>query len=250
MKLEEIQKAFRDAVLGREVSIEAAQVLPGKPSIELYRQLILGAASGQLSFAFEEALDGLVEGEELDLDTLLLEMLRENAPRTQSSRELAERFLSWILAYRPNLFEGKEGLRGRMERLLLELQCFYSQDGEGRVLAPAELQSLGGTVEDLLASSLEKAPWLRFWKDEDQALLCSRDEEGLPFWREVDADQWILMQCLEEERPMRIEDLAESWLKERGMEEESEEEAFLAFLRGLLALADARGLMAPASQKP
>jgi hypothetical protein len=252
MNLEEIEKAFRDAVLGHKVSSEARRILPGRDSIELYRQLILGAASGQLSFAFEETLEDLVKDGELSLEDLLLEMLRENPPRTQSSRELAERFLSWVLAHRADMFEGKKGLKERMERLLLELQCFYSKNGEGHILDPEELQSLGETVEALLASSLRPAPWLRFWRGEEGNLFCSRDEEGMPFWREAGPDLSLLLECLREGRTQKIGDLAESWLEgreEKGGDSETEEQAFMAFLGGLLSLAQMRGLLVPQTPK-
>ncbi len=250
MNLEEIELAFRDAVLGRELSPEALRILPGSESIELYRQLILGAASGQLSFAFEETLEDLVEGEDLSFDELLLEMLRENPPRTQSSRELAERFLSWVLAYRGEMLEGKRGLKERMERLLLELQCFYAEDGEGRVLGAEELQVLGATVEDLLASSLSIAPWVRLWRGAE-SLLCSRDEEGMPIWRESPEEVNLLVECLGDGKARKIEDLAEVWLEEReGGGKSSEEEEFMIFLGGLLWLAQARGLLLPSGPTP
>ncbi|GEM_PF-3838691 len=244
MNLEEIELAFRDAILGRELSSEASRFLPERDRIDLYQQLILGAASGQLSFAFEETLEALVKGEELDLDGLLLEMLRENPPRTQSSRELAERFLSWVLAYREEMFEGKAGLKGRMERMLLELQCFYAENGEGKILHPDDLQDLGGTVGDLLGSSVRLAPWVRLWRGKED-LLCSRDQEGMPFWKESGADLSLLIRCLEDGRIQKVEKLAEAWLEGQEGEQSTEEDAFLAFYKGLVALAQVRGVLLP-----
>lgn len=257
---------FADRVFRTGGSDPGDAALPLAPErLEIYRSLVSKNQRLMLRFVFTQTLR-LVEhdaeegrGPEGGVGRIAERCLEVAPAATHSTREIADRFLAFLPAEHPELFERHPALAELMALERAELDARYGADDPGRTPAAEELAALAAQpVAAFLALSVLRsggAATFRLahatatWRHEIEhrrfqpagpgpqfALVCRDPATGDPAVHAVDEDTVAALEQLAPGEAASVEELADRWLAALPAARQSapEEELFPAFARAVI----------------
>lgn len=168
-RLEATLRAFADRLLltGGHDPGDASIALPAA-RLAIYRELLRGNYRGMLRFALTSSLALMdrelaaaagADGLPADTGAVIVRFLQVSPSRTHSSREIADRFMSFLPREFPALLARRPDLADLMTLERAELRAMFETDDPGRCLDAAETDALAaGSLDDLLALTVVRAP--------------------------------------------------------------------------------------------